>query len=120
MKALVVDENEGVRESLSVLLKRRGIQPVLAGNAAAAMERFSEDQFDLLVTNLDVPGTNGLELIRWIRTRSPFLPIIVLSENLSSDGESTGGLMHARVAQTGLDSEGVDAAISSMLEQLHD
>lgn len=120
MKALVVDENEGVRESLSVLLKRRGIQPVLAGNAAAAMERFSEDQFDLLVTNLDVPGTNGLELIRWIRTRSPFLPIIVLSENLSSDDDSTGGLMDARVAQTRLDSEGVNAAISSLLQKLHD
>ncbi len=84
------------------------------------MERFSEDEFDLLVTNLDMPETNGLELIRWIRTRSPFLPIIVLSENLSSDGESTGDLMHACVARTRLDSEGVNAAISSLLEQLHD
>ena len=99
MKALVVDENEGVRESLSVLLKRRGIRPVQAGNAAAAMERFSEEEFDFLVTNLDMPETNGWELVRWIRIRSPFLPVIVLSGNLSSDGESSGGSSQGRLAQ---------------------
>lgn len=116
----MVDEDEGVRESLSILLKRRGIQPVQAGNAAAAMERFSEDEFDLLVTNLDMPETNGLELIRWIRARSPFLPVIVLSESLSSDSESTGGLTPPCVVRTRLDCEGVNAAISSMLQKLRE
>ena len=87
-KALVVDDSEKVRKTVSVLLKRSGIQPVLAGNAAAAMERFLEEDFDLVVTDLDMPGTNGLELIRWLRTRKPFLPVIIVPGNPPGDEEA--------------------------------
>ena len=78
MKSLVVEDSEGVRESLSILLRNRGIQSMQAGNAATAMDHLMDGDFDFVVTDLDVPATGGLELIRWIRARSPSLPVIIV------------------------------------------
>ena len=58
MKALVVNDSEEVREILSGILKRRGIQVVVAGNAGPAMDRLVDESFDFVVTDLDAPGTN--------------------------------------------------------------
>jgi DNA-binding response OmpR family regulator len=117
MKALVVDDSEGIRESLSVLLKRRGIQPVQAGNAGAAKERFLEEDFDLIVTDLDMPGTNGLELIRWVRTRRPFLPVIIVSGKPPGDMESVEALPATNFAREPFGVKNVDAALWAILRQ---
>jgi DNA-binding response OmpR family regulator len=117
MKALVVDDSEGVRESLSVLLKRRGIRPVMAGNAGAAMERFLEEDFDLIVTDLDMPGTNGLALIRWIRIRRPFLPVIIVSGNPPGDMESVAALPATNFVREPFGVKNLDAALWAILRQ---
>jgi DNA-binding response OmpR family regulator len=118
MKALVVEDSEEVRESLSILLRSRGIQPILAGNAAA-MDHFLDDDFDFVVTDLDVAATNGLELIRWIRARSPFLPVIIISGIVSGEGDSIAALSHTNVVRKPVGIEDLDAALSPILRQFH-
>ena len=119
MKSLVVEDSEGVRESLSILLRNRGIQSMQAGNAATAMDHLMDGDFDFVVTDLDVPATGGLELIRWIRARSPSLPVIIVSGIPAGDGEKTGALSNTIVVQKTFEIEEVDAAISSVLRRLH-
>jgi DNA-binding NtrC family response regulator len=116
-KALVVFNNEDIRESLSALLKKRGMQPVQAGNATPAMERFLEEDFRLVATDIDVPGTNGLGLIRWISAKRPFLPVIIVSGIISSDGESTAASSDTNAGQKTFEIADVEAAISSVLRQ---
>jgi CheY-like chemotaxis protein len=117
-RALVVDDCEGIRLSLSLLLERRGIQPVLAGDAAEAMKRFAEDQFDLIVTDLNMPGMNGLELIKWIRNRMPLFPVIIVSGNLIDHMESVGALSSVtRMVRKPFEVKDVDDALSVILRE---
>jgi two-component system response regulator (stage 0 sporulation protein F) len=116
-RALVVDDCEGIRLSLSLLLKRRGIQSVLAGDAAEAMKCFMSESFDLVVTDLNMPGTNGLELIKWIRNRTPLLPVIVVSGNLLDQMEWVAALSVTGVVRKPFEVKDVDDALSPILRE---
>jgi len=87
------------------------------GNAGAAMERFLEEDFDLIVTDLDMPGTNGLELIRWIRTRRPFLPVIIVSGNPPGDMDSEAALPTTNFVREPFGVKNLDAALWAILRQ---
>jgi two-component system, OmpR family, response regulator ArlR len=76
---LVVDDNEMLCRLACDLLQMEGYRAVPATNAAQALEAFRGETFDLLVTDLRMPGMNGLELARTIRTQSPQFPIIVIT-----------------------------------------
>ena len=119
-RALIVDDCEGIRLSLSLLLERRGIQPVLAGDAAEAMKRFAEERFDLIVTDLNMPGMNGLELIKWIRNRMPLLPVIIVSGNLLDHMESVEALSVTGVVRKPFEVKDVDDALSVILREFRD
>ncbi len=80
-RVFVVDDHPVMREGLANLLERA---PDLefAGEAASAveaMERLPEAQPDLCVVDLSLPGTNGIELIRQIRSLWPSYRILVVS-----------------------------------------
>lgn len=78
---LVADDEEDLRWSLSKSLQRRGspyhVTCVSDGNSALA--ELQERNYDLVVSDLRMPGVSGLELIREIRSRKPQVPIIVMT-----------------------------------------
>ena len=117
MKALVVNDSEEVREILSGLLKKRGIQVLVAGNAGSAIDHLMDESFDFVVTDLDAPGTNGLELIRWLRPRQPFLPVVIVPGNMSRGGESAVGLSGIHGVREAIESEDMDTALPTILQR---
>ncbi len=78
---LVVDDETSLRELLRRWLLRAGYDVADVACAADAIERLAalEDRINLLLTDLDMPGIRGEELIATVRARWPRLPIIVLS-----------------------------------------
>ena len=66
-KILVIDDEELVRKSVQAALKRAGYQVTLAKNAAEALEKTQKDRFDLIISDIRMPGKNGVEAIREIR-----------------------------------------------------
>ena len=75
---LVVDDEPIVREVVVRYLAREGFTTLEAGDGDAARSLVESGSPDLVVLDVMLPGTDGLELCRWIRSRSE-LPVIMLT-----------------------------------------
>jgi DNA-binding NtrC family response regulator len=89
---LLVDDEPGVRFALSEVLHDRGYRVVSASSGSEALAAL--DGVDVVVTDLSMPGMDGLELVSQIAARAPWLPVILLtahgSENLVRIASSRG------------------------------
>jgi DNA-binding response OmpR family regulator len=77
-KVLVVDDEPTIREIVVGYLERAGFKTLEAADGDRARELLEHDPPDLVVLDVMLPGTDGLELCRWIRSRSR-LPVIMLT-----------------------------------------
>jgi CheY-like chemotaxis protein len=67
--ALVVDDHRDSVALLVAALEPFGAAVIAAGSAPEARELLSAAEVDIIVCDLELPGENGLELIRWVRAR---------------------------------------------------
>src|SRR5213080_3468887 len=87
---LVVDDEPIVREVVVKYLEREGFRTLEAADGDRARELLERDTPGLVVLDLMLPGTDGLELCRWIRSRSD-LPVIMLTA-LGEEADRVVGL----------------------------
>jgi len=82
MKALVVDDDRVLADLVVFTLRRAGYETVMANDATSAIRRWREDQPDLIILDINLPGTPGLEngfaICRHIRSEAD-TPIILLT-----------------------------------------
>jgi EAL domain-containing protein (putative c-di-GMP-specific phosphodiesterase class I)/CheY-like chemotaxis protein len=79
---LVVDDEQGVREAIARVLGRAGFAVKMAENGLAALDLLRDgEQFHAIVTDLEMPGIKGIELVRLIRERDLDVPVIILTGN---------------------------------------
>jgi CheY-like chemotaxis protein len=79
LRILVVDDNENIREMLEDFLNFEGHKPVLAKDGKEALKIFSEQDFDIVITDLGMPGMSGWELTDQIKQRKPEIPVVVIT-----------------------------------------
>jgi two-component system response regulator AtoC len=79
MRVLVVDDERRMVESLVGYLKMDDIEALSAGGGEEALRLLEESLFDAVVTDLRMPGMDGLSLLKWVREEGPSLPVIVMS-----------------------------------------
>jgi two-component system NtrC family response regulator len=84
-RILVVDDSELTCQHLSEVLARPGRQIKVAHNGTEALEWLVDGHFSLVLTDLRLPGFDGLELIREIRQRSLPVSVIVMTGHASID-----------------------------------
>ena len=70
MRVLVVDDEEDARDLLAAVLGRCGAEVLTAASAGEALVAFGEQKPDVLVSDIGMPGEDGYELIRKVRTLS--------------------------------------------------
>jgi two-component system response regulator ResD len=75
---LVVDDEPIVREVVATYLRREGYRALEAGDGLAARDLIERTRPELIVLDVMLPGIDGLELCRWIRSRSE-VPVIMLT-----------------------------------------
>ena len=78
-KVLIVDDKEMMRDSVATTLSRRGHTVVSASGGKAALDRIGSKRPDLVVTDLQMPGMSGLELLEEIRAIDEELPVVVMT-----------------------------------------
>jgi two-component system response regulator AtoC len=78
-RILVVDDEEGIRDFLAETLEDDTHVVVKAEDGAGAAERIRKQGFDLMITDLRMPGLDGMELVRLARAEQPEMEIIVLT-----------------------------------------
>ena len=77
-RILLVDDEQSIQTLLSYPLRKDGYEVVNATDGREALDRFSEQPFDLVVLDLMLPQLDGLEVCRRLRARSA-VPIIMLT-----------------------------------------
>jgi putative nucleotidyltransferase with HDIG domain len=78
-KILIVDDEAPIRALLGEHLQQVGHQVKLAGNGALALELLASGEFDLVLTDVRMPGMNGLELLAEIIRTRPSVGVLMLT-----------------------------------------
>jgi len=86
MRILLVDDHPVVRQGIRTILTERLKGAVVgeAGDAASALVQVRSGDWDVVVADISLPGTNGLDLIKELRRLQPTLPTVVLSMHPAS------------------------------------
>ncbi|KIF82479.1 response regulator [Noviherbaspirillum autotrophicum] len=81
IRVLLVDDHAMVRKGLQLILNATGDIQVAAcaESTAEAFSKLKEQEFDVALVDIAMPGKNGLDLLRQIRDSHPKLPVLVLS-----------------------------------------
>ncbi len=87
-KILLVDDEEHIRKLLSTFLRRQGYEIMTANDGWEAREAVERDTPDLVITDVNMPRINGLDLMRWLRTHHTVggIPVIILSADHEVSG----------------------------------
>jgi CheY-like chemotaxis protein len=78
-RVLVVDDSPIVRELVADMLHGVGLDVAMAEDGAAALREMESGVPDLVLSDVEMPGMDGLELLRRIRTKNQLLPIVMLT-----------------------------------------
>ena len=76
---LVVDDEEGIRQALTRFLTRLGYQVRAAANAAEALEQVASSHPQVMLCDIRMPGTSGIELLPKVLALDPDLAVVMLS-----------------------------------------
>jgi two-component system chemotaxis response regulator CheY len=89
---LIVDDSETVRQVLKLALGNAGYQVVEAEDGFDALAKLSVAQIDMLITDLNMPNMDGLELIKKVREEGKhrFTPIVMLTTESSEEKKKAG------------------------------
>ncbi len=86
---LVVDDELSMREFLSILLTKEGYRVLTAADGAEALDIAAADNVALVVSDIRMPGMNGLELLSALKQENPGLPVIMITAFASPDDAVT-------------------------------
>ncbi|MBS4164921.1 Acetoacetate metabolism regulatory protein AtoC [Candidatus Protochlamydia amoebophila] len=78
-KILIVDDELIMRNFLTEALKRKGIEAIAAENGEKAIKIVQEQSFDMVITDMKMPGLNGIDVLQKIKELSPQTLVIVMT-----------------------------------------
>ncbi len=78
-RILVIDDNTSVREAVCEMLQQAGYETISVENGRSAVQIHRRDPVDLIITDLFMPDTDGLEIIYQFRQEFPEVKIIAVS-----------------------------------------
>jgi DNA-binding NtrC family response regulator len=84
-RILVVEDEEGMREFLRILLSKERYAVVTCESGEQALDKFKEENFQVVITDIKMPGMNGMEVLTAIRDIDPFVPVIVMTGHASME-----------------------------------
>ncbi len=87
LSVLIVDDDVALLEALPETLRLRmgGVIVETADSAATALDRMSHQDYDAIVTDIRMPGMDGLKLLEEIRTRRPDTPTLIITGHGDND-----------------------------------
>jgi CheY-like chemotaxis protein len=76
---LVVEDDKDMRMILLDVLTRKNIKTLSADNGSEALKILEEQNVDFVLSDIQMPVLNGVELLKRVRAKNPFIPIVLLA-----------------------------------------
>ena len=118
-RLLVVDDEEGIRDVLEMILSGNGYEVVTATNGVEAMERIRSDRFDLVISDMHMPEMGGEKLFELIREKDAKLTkrvVFITGDTVSLKSRSFLEQSGARWLGKPFNIKDVEDTVSSMLK----
>lgn len=118
-KIMVLDDDIVLRTALRQLLQWHGHEVTELDDGKNCLKAYGSDPFDLLITDLYMPDTDGLEILTEFRKQAPGVRIIAISGNRNSDLmlRAAAGLGARRTLEKPVDPEQLLALVAEELER---
>jgi len=78
-RVLLVDDDPGVLGSLTQALTHLGVEPRTAASAEEALASLAENPPDLILSDIRMPGLDGIELLKLVRARAPSVDVVLMT-----------------------------------------
>jgi|PersoiStandDraft_1058852.scaffolds.fasta_scaffold03172_4 CheY-like chemotaxis protein len=78
-KVLVVDDDPVVRKSFDRVLSSKGYAVITAANGEEALRKLNEEKYDVVYTDIRMPGMSGLEVAEQVKARRPWTPVVIIT-----------------------------------------
>jgi CheY-like chemotaxis protein len=92
LRILIVEDEPSARDSMRIILQRCGAEVAAVGSARQALETLAEGRFDVLVSDIAMPGGDGYELLRRVRALAPEdggqIPAVAVTAQAGPDSRS--------------------------------
>jgi two-component system chemotaxis response regulator CheY len=91
-KILTVDDSASIRQMVSFTLKKEGYEVIEASDGKDALSKIGSGPVNMVITDLNMPNMNGIELIHALRTNASykFTPIVMLTTESHQDKKDLG------------------------------
>ena len=78
-KVLVVDDDAAVRKSFDRVLSSKGYAVITAETGEEALRKLNEEKYDLVYSDIRMPGMSGLEVAEKVKARRPWTPVVIIT-----------------------------------------
>lgn len=91
-QVLIVDDSRTIRELLSSVLENAGFRVTSANDGKAGLEAATSNSYDLVITDVNMPEMNGIDLLKSLRKipQYSFKPILILTTEFSDEMKMKG------------------------------
>jgi len=79
VKVLVVDDDPVVGKSIGRVLSNKGYAVISARNGEEALSKLETEKYDLVFTDIKMPGMSGLEVAERVKASQPWLPVVIVT-----------------------------------------
>lgn len=80
-RILVIDDESSIRKVVAMMLQKEGHEVVTASNGIEGMSEFHRSRPDIVITDISMPGMDGIEFLRVLQKENVELPVVVMSGN---------------------------------------
>jgi CheY-like chemotaxis protein len=116
VKILLVDDNAVVRDMLVDLVASLGYTADAAGGGVEALAMLDRGRYDIVFTDLLMPGMSGWDVLAAVRRREPQMPIIIIT-GTPVIGDPRAALPGVAVLKKPVDVKALDTMIKQMLDR---
>ncbi|MGH7466959.1 MAG: sigma-54-dependent transcriptional regulator [Longimicrobiales bacterium] len=82
-KVMVVDDESAILETVEILLRGEGFEPCVLQSGREALDKLVQLAPDIVLTDIRMPGINGLDILEAVRERDPEVPVILMTAQAS-------------------------------------
>ena len=114
-KILLVDDNAVVRDMLVDLVGSLGYAADAASGGAEALALFDQNRYDIVLTDLLMPGMSGWEVLAAVRQRNPRIPVVIITGTAPTADDPRAAQAGVTVLRKPVDVKALDDTIKEKL-----